>query len=74
MTKSFNTRPGLTKFAESLTLIAMAGLTFASAAALASAPIEMVEPVVHQLPTVEITVKKHQLPTVVVVAKRAHLA
>ncbi|MFO1251270.1 hypothetical protein [Inhella sp.] len=74
MTKSFNTRPALTKFAEGLTLIAMAGLTFASAAALASAPIEMVEPVVHQLPTVEITVKKHQLPAVVMTVKRSHTA
>ncbi len=74
MTKSFNTRPALTKFAEGLTLIAMAGLTFASAAALASAPIEMVEPVVHQLPTVEVTVKKHQLPAVVMTVKRSHTA
>ena len=74
MTKSFNTRPGLTKCAEGLTLIAMAGLTFASATALATAPIEMVQPVVHQLPTVEITVKKHQLPAVVMTVKRSHTA
>ena len=74
MTKSFNTRLALTKFAEGLTLIAMVGLTFVSATALATAPIQMVQPVVHQLPTVEITVKKHQLPAVVMTVKRSHTA
>ena len=74
MTKSFNTRPALTKITEGLTLITMAGLTFASAAALASAPMEMVTPVIHQLPTVVVTGHKavvHQLPTVVITARRS---
>ena len=73
MTKTFNTSTALTKFTEGLTLIAMAGLTFASAATLATPTVEVPQ-TVHQLPTVEITVKKHQLPTVVVTAKRAHVA
>ena len=75
MTKSFNTRPALTKFAEGLTLIAMAGLTFASAATLAQ-PAPAAEPVIHHLPTVVVSVKKatvHQLPTVFVTSKRSTL-
>lgn len=73
MSKSFNTRPGLTQFTEGLTLIAMAGLTFASAATLAT-PMLHTPQVVHQLPTVEISVKKHQLPAVIITAKRAQVA
>lgn len=71
MSKTFNTRPMLTQFAEGLTLIAMAGLTFASAATLAT-PLADPEPaVVHQLPTVEVTAKIHHLPAVVVTAKHS---
>ena len=73
MSKRFNTRPVLNTITEGLTLIAMAGLTFASAATLATPTVDVPQ-VVHQLPTVEITVKKHQLPTVIVTAKRSQIA
>lgn len=74
MSKSFNTRPILNTLTEGLTLVTMVGLTFASAAALAAAPMQMVEPVIHQLPTVVVTAKKavvHQLPTVFITAQRS---
>lgn len=74
MSKRFDTRPVLNTLSEGLTLITMVGLTFASAAALATAPVELETPVIHQLPAVEIVGKKavvHQLPTVVITAQRS---
>ncbi|MBB5205812.1 hypothetical protein HNQ51_003139 [Inhella inkyongensis] len=72
---TFNTRPVLTSVSEALTLITMAGLTLASAAVLAATPAPAsVDPVIHQLPTVEIVGQKaviHQLPLVIVTAKRS---
>jgi hypothetical protein len=71
----FNTRSSLDKVSGALTLVAMAGLTFASAATLAQ-PAPAAEPVLHQLPTVVVSVKKatvHQLPTVFVTSKRSTL-
>ena len=66
----FDTRPLLDNLSGALTLVAMAGLTFASAATLAA---PAAEPVLHQLPTVYVTAAKatvHQLPAVLVTAKR----
>ncbi|MBB5205814.1 hypothetical protein HNQ51_003141 [Inhella inkyongensis] len=77
MIKAFNTRPVLDAVGESLTLITMVGLTFASAATLAMpAPQHeaATEAVVHQLPRVEIVAQRtvvHVLPTVIVTAKRS---
>ena len=71
----FDTRPLLDTLSGALTLAAMAGLTFASAATLAQ-PAPTAEPVLHQLPTVLISVKKatvHQLPAVFVTSKRSTL-
>ncbi len=68
----FNTRSTFDQVPGILTLVAMAGLTFASAATLAQ-PAPAAEPVLHQLPTVIVSVKKatvHQLPTVFVTGKR----
>lgn len=75
MSTTFNTRPVLNTLTEALTLITMVGLTFASAAALATAPVEVETQVIHQLPTVEIVGQKteiHQLPTVVITVARSH--
>lgn len=71
----FNTNPVVNTLSEVLTLATMVGLTFASAAALAVAPVDAEQAVVHQLPTVEVIVHKpvvHQLPTVFVTAKSTH--
>ena len=67
------------RLADVLTFVTMAGLTFASAAALATyapAPLHEDLHVVTVLPPVEVVVKRaspvvHQLPTVVITAKRA---
>ena len=53
----FNTRPLLDNVSGALTLVAMAGLTFASAATLAR-PAQASAPVVHQLPTVYVSAKR----------------
>ena len=68
----FDTRPLLDNVSGALTLVAMAGLTFASAATLAN-PAAATGPVLHQLRTVYVTAAKatvRQLPTVIVTAKR----
>jgi len=73
MTHNFITRPALSTFSGGLTLVLMAGLTFASAATLARPAVEAA-PVVHQLPAVVMTVKAatiHQLPTVFVSTRRS---
>lgn len=67
------------RLADVLTFVTMAGLTFASAAALATyapAPQHAEQQAVTVLPPVEVVVQRqaqvvHQLPTVVVTAKRA---
>lgn len=64
------------RFADVLTFVTMAGLSFASAAAVATyAPAPLLEEAaVTVLPTVVVvskSAKVHQLPTVLVVAKRA---
>ena len=74
MSNTFNTRPVLNTLTEGLTLITMLGLTFASAAALATTPVDLAPQVIHQLPTVEIVGQKtvvHQLPTVVITVQRS---
>lgn len=71
---TFNTRPVLNAFAEGMTLVAMAGLTAAGAAAWAVSP----EPSIPRLPTVVVTAKAPQalpqLPLVIVTAKRTAVA
>ena len=71
----FNTRSSFDHVPGILTLVTMAGLTFASAATLAQ-PAPAAESVIHHLPTVVVSVKKatvHQLPTVFVTSKRSTL-
>ncbi len=70
------------RLADVLTFVTMAGLTFASAAALATyapAPLHEELHAVTVLPPVEVVVPRasqvvHQLPTVVITAKRAEQA
>lgn len=65
-----------TRLADVMTFVTMAGLTFASAAALATyTPAPLIEAqAVTVLPTVYVTAQRatvHQLPTVFITAKRA---
>ncbi|MBH9553586.1 hypothetical protein [Inhella gelatinilytica] len=72
MSTKFNTRPVLDTLSDGLTLALMAGLTFASAAAMAS-PMHLADeaaPIL--LPTVVVTAQKPiHLPTVVLTAKKS---
>lgn len=74
MTSSYANPSPLGYFSEVMTLVVMAGLTIASAATFASAPVRSAEPEVVKLPTVYVVGNKAEvvkLPTVVVVGKRS---
>ncbi len=73
MAKSFNTHPVLQAASEGMNFIVMAGLTLASAAALAVGPGSRPAPAeAIVLPTVEVTAQATpRLPTVIVTAKRS---
>ena len=75
MSKTFDARPVLDRVTDALTLVVMAGLTVASAAAYAFGPGLEAEAEPQRLPLVVVTAKKAaepvMLPQVVVTARRA---